>query len=74
MKFLSDLMMSLILVGLAIGTIAGAACTFEKYPNRDVTGPGALAGGFAIAFAIMIHALVTSNAREQETKKDSDHA
>jgi hypothetical protein len=71
MKFLSELITSLILVALALGAIAGAACTFEGYPNKDVAGVGALAGGFAIAFAIMFHGMMTTEAQEQDTRKES---
>jgi len=71
MKFLSELTTSLILVALALGAIVGAVYAFDGDSNM---GPGAFGGGCAIAFAIMFHGMMMTEAREQDTKKDSDHA
>ena len=71
MKFLNELAMSLVLVALALGAIVGTVYAFAPDPGQDGAGPGALAGGFAIAFAILLHGVMMCEKREKNTKKDS---
>ncbi len=71
MRFLTDVVMGLVLAGLALVTIAAAICTFEAHPNRDSAGPGALAGGCAVAFAILMHGVMARQPAEEATDKGS---
>ena len=70
MKFLNELAMTLILVAVMIGAVAGAVFTFAGDPG-DGAGPGAFGGGCAIAFAILLHGLMLSEKPKEDTKKDS---
>ncbi len=72
MRFLTDVVMGLVLAGLALVTIAAVACTFEGYPNKDVAGVGALGGGCAVAFAVLMHGAMARQPTEEGTDKGSD--
>ncbi len=59
MRILESLIMGLLLAAFIIVTIAAVACTFEGYPNKDVAGVGALAGGCILGLAILLHGAMT---------------
>ena len=63
--------MRLILVALALGAIAGAIGVVDSGPGAGA-GSGAFGGGCVIAFAILLHGIMLSEKREEDTKKDSD--
>ncbi len=67
MKFFNELILSIIMTALALGTIAGGITALDG-PN-DGAGAGAMAGGFAIAFAILMHGMMTTS-KDETPKKD----
>lgn len=69
MKFLADVMIGMILAGLAVVTIAAIGCTFAPVPDVDATGAGALGGGCAVAFAILMHGAMARERAGEGTDK-----
>ncbi len=69
MKFFNELVLGIIMTVLAMGAVAGAICTFGD-PNNTAAGPGAMGAGCAIAFAILLHGMLTTMSDEDNPKKD----